>query len=140
MLSADLPFLRLSYRSDLQVIILRWNRIVSSQEHQTGYEAALTLAHKTGEGRWLIDLRSRGLASSEDFAWVLVTFRPQMAAALPTASCRLAYLVTPYHAELLRERIALLEPTYPVAVQQSAAIDVFTEEHLAQRWLHEGKY
>ena len=138
MLSPDSDFLRLSYRPDLQVLFMRWSRAVSSQEHKAGYGAALELARTSGAGWWLVDLRSRGLASSEDFAWILANFRTQMAATLPTTSRRIAYLVTPYHADLIRERLALLEPTYSVAVQQSAAIRVFTEEQRAQQWLHSG--
>jgi hypothetical protein len=138
MLSPEFDFLRLSYRPDLQVLFMRWGRPVSTQEHKAGYGAALELARTSGSGWWLVDLRSRGLASSEDFAWILANFRPQIAAILPTTSRRIAYLVTPYHADLIRERLATLEPTYPVAVQQSAAIRVFTEEQLAQRWLHTG--
>jgi hypothetical protein len=138
MLSPNLDFLQLSYRPDLEVLFMRWRRVVSSEEHRAGYGAALALARTHVAGRWLIDLRSRGLASSEDFAWILATFRPQIAAALPTASRRIAYLVTPYHVDLIRERLAALEPTYPMAVQQSAIIRVFTEEQRAQEWLHEG--
>ncbi|QIL76575.1 hypothetical protein [Hymenobacter sp. HDW8] len=138
MLSLDLDFLRLSYRPDLQLLFLRWTRPVSTAEHQQGYTAALHLARSAGAGQWLIDLRSRGLASAEDFAWVLTDFRTRMGAALPHVSRRIAYLVTPYHSELIRERLALLEPTYPVAVQQGAAIQVFTEEQPAQQWLHMG--
>lgn len=136
MFSSDLDFLRLSYRPDLQVLFMRWTRPVSSAEHRQGYAAALGLARSAGAGRWLIDLRSRGLASLEDFAWVLTEFRLQMGAALPAIPRRIAYLVTPYHSETLRERLSLLEPTYPVAVQQGAIIQVFTEEQPAQQWLH----
>lgn len=136
--SPDFDFLRLSYRPDLQVLFMRWARPVSSQEHRQGYAAALALGRTTGSGRWLIDLRSRGLASPEDFAWILADFRPQLAAALPAMVRRIAYLVTPYQSETIRERLHTLEPTYPAAVRQSAAIEVFTEEQAAQQWLRTG--
>ena len=138
MLSRNLDFLQLSYRPDLQVLFMRWARPVSSLEHRQGYAAALELSRSAGSGRWLIDLRSRGLASLEDFAWILADFRPQMAATLPATPRRIAYLVTPYHGETIRERLHLLEPTYTAAVQQSAAVQVFTEEQLAQQWLRLG--
>ena len=136
MLALDLSFLRLSYRPDLQVLFMRWARPVSTDEHQQGYAAALNLARTAGSGRWLVDLRSRGLASAEDFAWILTEFRGRMSTALPHTPRRIAYLVTPYHSVLIRERLASLEPTYPVAIQQGAAIQVFTEEQTAQQWLH----
>lgn len=115
---------------------MRWGRAVTSAEHREGYTAALELARTVGSGRWLIDLRSRGLASVEDFAWVLTEFRAKLGAALPHTSRRIAYLVTPYHGETIRERLISLEPTYPAAIRQGAAIHIFTEEQAAQQWLH----
>ncbi|WP_143434727.1 hypothetical protein [Hymenobacter roseosalivarius] len=140
MLPPYLDFLQLSYRPDLQVLFMRWGRPVSSQEHRQGYGAALELARTVSTGRWLVDLRSRGLASLEDFAWILTDFRVELAAALPPAvPRRIAYLVAPYHADTIRARLTSLEPTYPAALRQSAVVRAFTEEQPAQQWLRTGK-
>jgi hypothetical protein len=125
----DLSFLRLSYREDLQLLFLRWTRPVSPGEHRAGYEQALELAAPRGAGRWLVDLRSRGLAEAEDFSWVLTDFRREMTQALPGATLRVAYLVTPYHQELINSRLPADEVLFAT----------FTEEQAASQWLSRGQ-
>lgn len=130
-------YLRLAYRPDLHLLFMRWTRVVSSEEHRAGYAAALALAAAAQCSHWLIDLRVRGLASSEDFHWVLTAFRPQLPQVLP-APRRLAYLVTPYQAETINARLAATEPGLPEAVRRSAEVRAFTEELPAQHWLQLG--
>ncbi|RYU78611.1 hypothetical protein [Hymenobacter persicinus] len=128
--SLDLSYLRLTYRPDLRTLFLRWTRSVSSPEHREGYQQALTMAQPLEAGRWLIDLRTRGLASAEDFEWVLTDFRAQLAQALPHVTRRLAYLVTPYHQATIRERMQ--------SPELADNIRVFIEEAPAQHWLETG--
>jgi hypothetical protein len=135
----DLDYVRLTYRPDLHVLFLRWTRPVSSAEHQAGYQAALTLARQMQVGHWLIDLRTRGLASAEDFRWVLVDFRNELAAALPTLDRRLAYFVTPYHATLIEERLQEAEASSALVPNHQTTIHTFTEERFAQQWLADGQ-
>lgn len=135
--AVDLDYLRLSYRPDLHLLFLRWTRPVSSEEHRAGYGAALTLALEQQCSHWLIDLRVRGLASAEDFQWVLRTFRPQLRGVLP-APRRLAYLVTPYQAEAINARLAEVDVSLPEEVRRGAEVRVFTEEKPAEHWLQLG--
>ncbi|MCB2410369.1 hypothetical protein [Hymenobacter lucidus] len=123
--SAELDYLRLSYRPDLRILFLRWTRLVSSAEHRAGYEAALAFALFHQARHWLIDLRIRGLAEAEDFSWVLTDFRREMQLALPDAPFRVAYLVTPYHKEVIDSRLAVHE----------AVFRTFIEEQAAYQWL-----
>ncbi|AYA37923.1 hypothetical protein D3Y59_13235 [Hymenobacter oligotrophus] len=131
-------YLRLSYRPDLRLLFMRWVRPVSSEEHREGYHVALALGREQACGCWLIDLRARGLASVEDFAWVLRAFRERLAEAVP-APRRIAYLVTPYQAEVMNERLRQLEPEVPEATRLGAAVQAFTEELPAQHWLQAGR-
>lgn len=126
-------FLQLSYRPDLDLLLLRWTRPATPEEHRAGYRAALDLARQHQAGRWLIDLRRRGLAEPKDFQWVLHTFRPELQAALPSVTRRFAYLATPYHAEILQPRLTQFEGEAPASA--STAVRVFTEEQPAQQWL-----
>jgi hypothetical protein len=129
--SLDLGYLRLAYRPDLHTLFVRWTRPVTSQEHRDGYRQALELAQPLGAGHWLVDLRIRGLATDPaDFEWVLTEFRAQLAQALPLASRRLAYLVTPYHQATIQERLQRQE--------LQSTIRVFIEEAAAQHWLDTG--
>ncbi|WP_160328205.1 hypothetical protein [Solirubrum puertoriconensis] len=128
-------YLRLSYRPDLQLLFMRWVRPVSSEEHRSGYAAALELAQPHQSNHWLIDLRSRGLASVEDLMWVLTTFRGLLQQSGLPAPRRLAYLVTPYQAETMDERLLTLEPTIAEHIRRGADVHHFTEELPAQDWL-----
>ncbi|SNC76939.1 hypothetical protein SAMN06265337_3638 [Hymenobacter gelipurpurascens] len=129
----DTDYLRLSYRPDLRLLFMRWTRPASPAEHRAGYHAALTLARQEQAGRWLVDLRSRGLADPSDLHWVLQEFRHDFQAALPGAIRRLAYLTTPYHADVLRPRLT----EFSMMPDAGAEIRVFTEETPAQQWLQE---
>ena len=135
--AVDQDYLRLSYRPDLHLVFLRWARPVSSEEHRAGYAAALELAQEKQCSHWLIDLRVRGLASAEDFSWVLRTFRPQLRGVLP-APRRLAYLVTPYQAEAIDARRTEVEAALPEEVRRGADVRVFIEEKPAEHWLQLG--
>ncbi|OON71030.1 hypothetical protein [Hymenobacter sp. CRA2] len=135
--TVDQEYLRLSYRPDLHLLFLRWSRAVSSAEHRAGYEAALVMAQAHQCGHWLVDLRARGLASAEDFDWVLTTFRQQLRDVLP-APRRITYLVTPYHAELIDARLHAQEPLVAEEVRRGADIRTFIEELPAQHWLQMG--
>ncbi|MBO0359707.1 hypothetical protein J0X19_17230 [Hymenobacter sp. BT186] len=132
MLVTNLDYLLLSHRPDLGQVFLRWTRPATSAEHREGYQAALEMARREKVGRWLIDLRSRGLADPVDFRWIITSFREQLTAALPGVRPSLAYLVLPYHAELLNQRLAEEMATDSV---NTVAIRVFTEEQAAQTWL-----
>ena len=132
MLVTNLDYLLLSHRPDLNQLSLRWTRPATSQEHRTGYLAALELAGREQVGRWLIDLRSRGLADPTDLRWLVTAFREQLTSALPGLRPRLAYLTLPYHADTLRQRLAEEMATDSV---NTIAIRVFTEEQAAQEWL-----
>lgn len=132
--SAAPDYLHLSYRPDLQLLFLRWTRPATSEEHRAGYHAGLALARQEQAGRWLIDLRSRGLADPTDLQWVLQEFRADFQAALPTVTRRVAYLTTPYHADILRPRLAEFDRD----PANSTQLQVFTEELPAQQWLQQG--
>ncbi|GAA3938105.1 hypothetical protein [Hymenobacter algoricola] len=126
----DLSYLRLTYRPDLHTLFMRWTRPVSSEEHRLGYQQALAMAQPLGAGHWLVDLRSRGLASAEDFEWVLKDLRAQLVEALPQTSPRLAYLTTPNHQATILERLKNPE--------LRGGFRSFIEEAPAQQWLETG--
>ncbi|WP_400192877.1 hypothetical protein [Hymenobacter sp. B81] len=133
MQNVELDFLHLTYRADLGLLLLRWTRTVTSEEHHAGYAAAWELAQAQQASRWLIDLRTRGLAEPADFAWVLSELRLRLAT-LP-APRRMAYLVTPYHAATISARLIEQEAGLADEYREAALVRIFTEEQAAQRWL-----
>ena len=124
-------YVLVSYRPDLHLLIMRWTRPATPAEHRAGYQAALALAQQEQAGRWLIDLRSRGLADPTDLLWVLADFRQAFRAALPTLHRRIAYFTTPYHADTLATRLRELQTGSPDDLQ----FQVFVEETPAYQWL-----
>ncbi|NVO30668.1 hypothetical protein [Hymenobacter lapidiphilus] len=124
-------YVLISYRSDLRLLIMRWTRVATSTEHRSGYQEALRVAQPVQAGRWLIDLRSRGLADPADLVWILHDFRVELQAALPAAVRRIAYFTTPYHAELLIPRLQELNTVAAAELE----IRVFVEEASAYSWL-----
>ncbi|MCB2380115.1 hypothetical protein LGH70_21145 [Hymenobacter sp. BT635] len=123
--TAELEYLRLSYRPDLHILFMRWTRLVTSAEHRAGYQAALDFAQPHQAGYWLVDLRTRGLAEAEDFTWIITDFRQQMQQTLPGVAFRVAYLVTPYQQELINSRL----------LSQEGMFRTFIEEQSAYQWL-----
>ncbi|MBT9392207.1 hypothetical protein KLP40_03445 [Hymenobacter sp. NST-14] len=124
-------YVLITYRPDLQLLIMRWTRPATPAEHRAGYQAALALARQQQVGRWLIDLRSRGLADPADLLWVMHDFRQEFRTALPTAARRIAYFTTPYHADILSARLRELE----AATLDGLQLAVFVEETPAYQWL-----
>ncbi|NVO86590.1 hypothetical protein [Hymenobacter terrestris] len=124
-------YVLISYRSDLRLLIMRWTRVATPAEHRAGYQEALRVAQPVQAGRWLIDLRSRGLADLIDLLWILHDFRLELQAALPATVRRIAYFTTPYHAELLTVRLRELN----TAAATDLEIRVFVEETPAYNWL-----
>lgn len=126
-------YVLISYRPDLHLLIMRWTRPATPAEHRAGYQAGLRVAQPVQAGRWLIDLRSRGLADPADLRWILHDFRAELRAALPGISCRIAYFTTPYQAELLTARLQELN-----SLSGALEIRVFVEETPAYMWLRQG--
>lgn len=119
--AAEPDFLRLSYRPDLRVLFMRWDRVVTPAEHRAGYQAALTFAQPRQAANWLIDLRIRGLAEAEDFTWVLTDFRAALQQVLPGLSFRMAYLVTPYQQALIESRLSAGETVFRTFIEEQGA-------------------
>ena len=124
-------YVLISFRPDLQLLIMRWTRAATPAEHRAGYEAALRLARVEQAGCWLIDLRSRGLADPTDLLWVLHDFRAELQAALFATMRRIAYFTTPYHADTLAARLRELNTD----ASDSLEIRVFVDEAPAYAWL-----
>lgn len=134
MLPFESDYLRLSYRPDLHLLLMRWTRPATSAEHRIGYQEALVLARQQQASHWLIDLRSRGLADLTDLDWVLQEFAVEFRAAFPTFDRRIAYFTTPYYADILLPRLQQHAQFQLSGLQ----IKVFTEEMPAYHWLQTG--
>ncbi|MBX0291863.1 hypothetical protein K3G63_15530 [Hymenobacter sp. HSC-4F20] len=135
MLPFESDYLRLSYRPDLHLLLMRWTRPATSAEHRAGYRAALVLGKQQQASHWLVDLRSRGLADLTDLDWVLQEFAAEARATFAIPDRRIAYFTTPYYADILRPRLL----QHPHFQSSGLQIEVFTEEMPAYHWLQTGQ-
>lgn len=120
--------LDLVYRPDLPALIARWQREVTPQELQAGYQAVLTAADAAGCSRWLLDLRRReDVVEPAVNAWFGTTFAPALRGRYG-APVRLAFLVSPLRAQ--RAVTAVVS-----AADADCRIATFTDEAAAHTWL-----
>ncbi|AII51518.1 hypothetical protein [Hymenobacter sp. APR13] len=122
-------FVELSFRPDLQLLLGRWLRPVSSSELQQSYEALLTAAVPPKCRFWLLDLRRRGISSEDDTLWTLETFLPLLAPRLG-GRVYLAFLVSPGHLSAIDQ-----ESGAPMVTNAQCHVRLFTDEGLATAWL-----
>ena len=135
--AAPLPMsdlgLVINNRPDLPALVARWQREVTPDELQAGYQAILAAADDWHCSRWLLDLRRRNdVGNPAVTAWVTGTFLPQLNGRY-SHPVRIAFLVSPSRATSLAPPPA---PSFdPAADHQSAT---FIEEAAAYQWLNEG--
>jgi hypothetical protein len=126
--------LTLTYRPDLEVMIARWQRLVTLEELQVGYRCLADEAERRNTVRWLLDTRALAI-SAEAGRWVNDVFYPTLAARFHRP-VRMAYMVPPGSRRQLQtdaEMIELLKrfqkSMHPYVFQ------LFDQEGDAQRWL-----
>ena len=90
----DLAY-ELSYRADLQIIVLRWLRPSGIAESQESYEAAFALARQHRCGRWLLDGRRRGIVDLALTKWLADYFFTEVGQHLLPKQLKLGVLTSP---------------------------------------------
>ena len=129
-------YLNLSYRPDLQMVVLRWLRDASLPELQLAHHAALELALRHKAVFWFVDVRRRLIVNNVHTRWVADVFLPHAAAQLPEGGLRVAYLTSPN-----RQRITdsdpnmLLTITRAQSTSQPYQLRTFLDEASAMTWL-----
>lgn len=124
-------YLLISFREDLDVLFLRWQIPVSSEELRAGYVEALARAEGLKAGYWLFDVRSRGMVSDEDEAWLLNHFFAMAEKKLGYTNSY-AYLVSPSHYTHTRKTIGIDKLAHFSVLTK---IRLFTSEKDALQWL-----
>ncbi len=120
--------LDLVYRADLPALIARWQREITPQELQIGYQAVLAVADEARCHQWLLDLRRReDVVEPSVNAWFGTTFAPSLRGRYQ-APVRLAFLVSPLRAQ--RPVTALIS-----VADADCRIATFTDEAAAYAWL-----
>lgn len=130
-------YLHLSYRPDLQILLLRWLRDATLAEVQAAHQAVLEMARLHGVSRWFVDVRRRQLVNEVHSRWVGMEFLPRAAAALQeVGTLRIAYLMSPSRKQALDAEPDLHTTiTRAQSAEQPYRLRVFLEESAALPWL-----
>ncbi|RSK43730.1 hypothetical protein [Hymenobacter rigui] len=125
-------YLNALYRPDLNVLVVRWMRLVTLAEMQQGYLYLLEVAAQHQCRFWLLDARRRFNTDREGAAWMVTTFLPTLAARLGGRTY-LAYLLMPV---IMRDAEA--DAAFPPAhffEDKPFMSERFVDEQQAMAWL-----
>ncbi|TGE26750.1 hypothetical protein [Hymenobacter metallicola] len=131
-LPAPPDFLTISFRPDLNILVVRWQRLISLAEMQQGYLHLLEHAAYHNCRHWLLDGRRRFNTDREGAQWMVSTFLPLLHPRLGQRTY-LAYLLAPV---TLREQdadAAFPPPAY--FLDKPFLGERFVEEGEAISWL-----
>jgi hypothetical protein len=125
--------LSITFRSDLQALIVRWLAPASDEQVRADYEEVEAAAKENGDCRlWMFDVRRRSLGSDEFNKWVGNSFFPRIATAL-SGPVSIAFLATP------RQLAGVVLGSGQGAVEQGAKAGIrcrfFADEGPALTWL-----
>ena len=132
----ELPSRTIFFRSDLQVMVVRWHTHASFEVVQADYAQMLAAAEAHGISSWLLDVRRRHKIPVDLSAWVSNEFYPQATLRLAPRRLRMAVLNSPalteaYTADPEQKKYVdfVMSPARPFDV------GLFDDEGAAMRWL-----
>ena len=126
----------LNYRSDLNIVLLRWLTPDTLVEAQASYREALALALAHGCGNWLLDSRRCGPLDLFQTAWLTREFFPAAVAQLHPRPLRLAVFSSLQRWEQMRTD-ATMAPAVQAAIAPTLPYEaaIFMAEAEAVTWL-----
>ena len=132
----QLPSRTITFRSDLQVRVVRWHTHAAFEVVQADYAEMLAAAEASGFTHWLLDVRRREAVAVERSAWVSQEFYPAAVAQLSPRRLRVAVLNSPALTTafgtdpVLQQHVAYsTDPARPYDVR------LFADEGEAMSWL-----
>ncbi|GAB2471363.1 hypothetical protein GCM10011375_37820 [Hymenobacter qilianensis] len=132
----SLPTRTITFRPDLNVLVVRWHTHAAVEVVQADYAQMLDAAEASRCTDWLLDVRRREAAPAALSAWVSHVFYPGAVARLSPHRLRMAVLSSPSLTELYRT-----DPEHQKHVAYSTDparpydIRLFDDEGQAMHWL-----
>ncbi len=125
-------YLVINYRSDLNMLVARWQRPVSGAETRAGYQQILEIAQQYQCPYWLLDGRRRHPADIETTNWGFQDFFPNLHFWLGQ-QVYLSQLLSPIY-----QQLTLTMPVYQESENnptQTYQMRRFNDEAEAVQWL-----
>ena len=133
----ELPSRTITFRPDLNVMVVRWHTHAPLEVVQADYAQMLAAAEKHGLSDWLLDVRRREKVTVELSAWVSEEFYPLATARFAPRRLRMAVLNSPALTEAYRSDPDqkkyvdyALDPARPFETR------LFDDEGEAMHWLN----
>ncbi|GAB3243754.1 hypothetical protein GCM10027346_40850 [Hymenobacter seoulensis] len=129
----------ISYRPDLDILIVRWHQDASLAVLQEDYLATLATAQQYHCAKWLLDVRRREGTDPELSAWASQVFYPMAASRLKPRRLCLAVLNSAYiYERFLNDPAHRKYVEYMLAPEREFSTHVFDDEAKAYQWLTNG--
>jgi hypothetical protein len=126
----------ISFRPDLQVMVVRWHTQAPLDVVQADYDRMLASAEASGLSEWLLDVRRREKITAELSDWVTNTFYAEAVAYLAPKRLRLTVLSSPALSEAYRSDSAQKQyVAYVLGPSRPYDVALFEDEGAAMRWL-----
>ncbi|RNI26051.1 hypothetical protein [Rufibacter latericius] len=125
--------IKISYRADMQTVIIRWQQPVTFTEFKMNCLAILSTAKEHTASSWLFDCRSKGEMTQLESDWLINEFYPK-ALQLVSSHVLVAWLLAPRQMQRLQEGASLSAITQDCDDVRRKA---FLTENEAVRWLEE---
>ena len=134
--SIELPSRTLSFRTDLDIMVVRWQPVVETLAVQTDYAQMLATAKERGMHTWLLEVRRRKVAALELGPWVNGTFYPDAVAQFAPQRLRVAVLSSPaLTAAYTNDPTYKKEVAYALDPARPFDMALFEDEGKAMQWL-----
>ncbi|MBF9239766.1 hypothetical protein I2I05_20400 [Hymenobacter sp. BT683] len=126
----------LTFRTDLNVMVVRWHSMAEMEVVQADYAQMLAAAKLHGMCDWLLDVRRRQVAAPELSAWVNTSFYPGAVAELAPQRLRMAVLSSPaLTAAYVSDPGHKKEVAFALDPARPFDIGLFEDEGQAMQWL-----
>ncbi|NVO84441.1 hypothetical protein [Hymenobacter terrestris] len=136
---ANTSALSITFRSDLDLLIVRWLRDVKQSELQEGYAQVLQAAIQHQAAYWLVDSRRRFKSNPEMVDWLAHEYLPDLSPALDNRPIYLACLVgaTWQPGNAPATPLAVLAQSSSLASKDEYKVQLFSDEGVANTWLQQ---
>ncbi|WP_207432840.1 hypothetical protein [Sabulibacter ruber] len=125
--------IKISYRADMQTVIIRWQQPVTFTEFKMNCLAILSLAKEHTACSWLFDCRSKGEITQDESDWLSQEFYPKTLQ-LVASHVVVAWLLNPRQMQRLQEggSLSAISSDCPDVMRKA-----FLTEQEAVQWLED---